>query len=200
MAISPEKSEQITKRRRREILDSAIVLFEENGFEKTRIQDIANRAQVSKGLVYRYFPSKDAIFQELYGDILECITGELYTTASVRELLTTIGCKMFSVSSSAQAVSSLRSFTLAFIRGDLPEGANANFIKDEYARKYLAPAFARGQQAGEVVPGDPEMLARHFWGTLLGLLLLHDKTSGAAAEYPQREEAVANLVSLFLVS
>lgn len=199
MAISPEKSKKITERRRREILDSAIVLFEENGFEKTRIQDIANRANVSKGLVYRYFPSKDAIFQQIYSDIMECITGELYKTAPVGELLATVGRKMLSGSSGGVSLSSLRSFTLAFMRGDLPRGMNSSFIKEEYAREYLAPALARGQKTGEAVPGDPEMLARYFWGALLGLLLLHGDSQGSTADFPNLDETVDNLVSLFVV-
>lgn len=198
MAISPEKSKQITERRRRDILDAAIVLFEENGFDKTRIQDIADKANVSKGLVYRYFPSKDAIFQQIYSDIMECITGDLYTTAPAGELLATVGQKMLSGSSSAESLSSLRSFTLAFMRGDLPQGLNSSFIKEEYARNYLAPAFARGQEAGEVIPGDPETLARYFWSALLGLLLLHGDSTGVAGSFPNLDETVDNLVSIFL--
>lgn len=199
MAISPEKSKQITERRRRDILDAAIVLFEENGFEKTRIQDIADRANVSKGLVYRYFPSKDAIFQEIYNNIMACITGELYKTAPAGELLGIVGHKVLSGSGDAETLSSLRSFTLAFMRGDLPQGMNADFIREQYAREYLAPAILRGQEAGEVVPGDPQALARTYWSALLGILLLHGDTEGVAASRADVDATVDSLVSLFLL-
>ncbi|AOT71853.1 TetR/AcrR family transcriptional regulator [Geosporobacter ferrireducens] len=44
--------------RRQEIIDTARVLFTENGFDKTQISDIAKRMNVAQGLVYHYFKSK----------------------------------------------------------------------------------------------------------------------------------------------
>lgn len=199
MAISAEKSEQIANRRRKEILDSAIVLFEENGFEKTRIQDIADRAQVSKGLVYRYFPSKDAIFNQIYSNIVECITGEFYRTAPAEEFLMTVGRKVLSEPDDSEGLSSLRSFTLAFLRGDLPHSENVRFIREEYARDYLAPALRRGQEAGDVVAGDPEQLALYFWSALLGLLLLHDRSGEGPTSAEWVDATVEGLASLLLV-
>lgn len=40
------------------ILEAALALFAERGFAATSIQAIAERAGVSKGLVYHYFPTK----------------------------------------------------------------------------------------------------------------------------------------------
>jgi len=48
--------------RRQEILDTAIQLFYEKGYEKTSMNDIAQRMNVSQGLCYRYFQSKEEIF------------------------------------------------------------------------------------------------------------------------------------------
>lgn len=59
--------------RRQEILDTALKLFGENGYEKTSITDIAKAIGVAQGLCYRYFPSKEALFDsaiEQYADIL----------------------------------------------------------------------------------------------------------------------------------
>lgn len=47
--------------RRQEILDAALALFCEKGYEKTSIADIARRLGISQGLCYRYFPSKEAV-------------------------------------------------------------------------------------------------------------------------------------------
>ena len=44
--------------RKQEILDTALKLFGENGYEKTSITDIAKAIGVAQGLCYRYFPSK----------------------------------------------------------------------------------------------------------------------------------------------
>jgi len=46
-----------------EILDAALELFVEKGFAATRLEDVAQRAGVSKGTVYLYFDSKDDLFK-----------------------------------------------------------------------------------------------------------------------------------------
>lgn len=46
-----------------EIVDAARAEFIDKGFTTARIDDIAVRAGVSKGLVYVYFPSKEALFE-----------------------------------------------------------------------------------------------------------------------------------------
>lgn len=48
-----------------EVLDAALDLFLEKGFSATRVEDIAARAGLSKGAVYLYFPSKEAILEGL---------------------------------------------------------------------------------------------------------------------------------------
>ena len=48
-----------------EVLDAALALFVEKGFASTRVEDIATRAGLSKGAVYLYFPSKEAILEGL---------------------------------------------------------------------------------------------------------------------------------------
>ncbi|NMG45990.1 TetR family transcriptional regulator [Aromatoleum toluvorans] len=60
---------QPARRRRRkearpqELTAAALSLFVEKGFAATRLDDIAERAGVSKGTLYLYFDSKDALFK-----------------------------------------------------------------------------------------------------------------------------------------
>ena len=51
---------------RRQILDTALALFRERGFEDTTIRDIAGRAGLSLGAAYYYFKSKEAIVGAYY--------------------------------------------------------------------------------------------------------------------------------------
>jgi AcrR family transcriptional regulator len=48
------------------ILDAALDLFREEGFEQTTMRAIATRAGVATGAAYYYFPSKDAIVLAFY--------------------------------------------------------------------------------------------------------------------------------------
>jgi AcrR family transcriptional regulator len=51
---------------RRLILDTALALFRERGFDETTIRDIAARAGLSLGAAYYYFKSKEAIVGAYY--------------------------------------------------------------------------------------------------------------------------------------
>lgn len=61
------------------VLDAARSLFVERGFTDTSVQDIARRANVSKGAVYHHFSDKQAIFTQLFRDSL---SGGLTTVAN----------------------------------------------------------------------------------------------------------------------
>jgi AcrR family transcriptional regulator len=61
----------IKKRQRRpearpgEILAAALALFSKKGFSATRMDEVAARAGVSKGVIYLYFPDKTALLKAL---------------------------------------------------------------------------------------------------------------------------------------
>ncbi len=48
--------------RKKEILEAAVIVFKEKGYDKTSISDIAKSLHISQGLCYRYFTSKEEIF------------------------------------------------------------------------------------------------------------------------------------------
>ncbi len=54
---------------REKILKGATRVFIRRGFQSTLMQDIADQAQVGKGTLYEYFPSKEELFIEV------CLTG-----------------------------------------------------------------------------------------------------------------------------
>ena len=47
------------------IINAAINIFSEKGFESTRTKEIAERAGVAEGTIFRYFPTKDAILERM---------------------------------------------------------------------------------------------------------------------------------------
>ena len=54
------------KNKKEIILDTATHLFSKNGFEKTSVNAICEAANVSKGLVYHHFKSKNEILIAIY--------------------------------------------------------------------------------------------------------------------------------------
>jgi Bacterial regulatory proteins, tetR family len=51
--------------RKQAILDAALTVFSERGFEAARLDDIAVRAGVAKGTLYLYFDDKEGLFEEV---------------------------------------------------------------------------------------------------------------------------------------
>lgn len=51
--------------RPQELLEAALALFVEKGFAATRSEEVATRAGVAKGTLYRYYPSKDELFKAM---------------------------------------------------------------------------------------------------------------------------------------
>jgi AcrR family transcriptional regulator len=49
--------------RPQELLEAALALFGEKGFAATRIEEVAQRAGVSKGTLYLYYPSKEELLK-----------------------------------------------------------------------------------------------------------------------------------------
>ena len=54
----------------RRILDAALRLFAERGFDGTSVQGIVEAAEVTKGALYHYFDSKDALLYEIYHSLI----------------------------------------------------------------------------------------------------------------------------------
>src|SRR5262247_3481994 len=54
---------------RERLYETAIRLISERGYEATTLRDIAQAAGVSVGLLYRYFPSKQAVIVALYDQL-----------------------------------------------------------------------------------------------------------------------------------
>lgn len=56
------RDENLTSRRREEILHTVAHIFAQNGYTKTDLQVVADALQIGKGTIYRYFPSKRELF------------------------------------------------------------------------------------------------------------------------------------------
>jgi AcrR family transcriptional regulator len=50
---------------RQAFLDAASAVFAERGFDRTTVREIARRAEANQALLFRYFGSKEAIFEEV---------------------------------------------------------------------------------------------------------------------------------------
>jgi AcrR family transcriptional regulator len=66
MPRTEQQLERIRYKAISSILDCSLELFASKGFRGTTIQDIAEKANISKGLIYNYFKTKDEILEIIF--------------------------------------------------------------------------------------------------------------------------------------
>ena len=77
--------------RPQEIVDAAFEEFAVNGYAATRLEDVAARAKVSKGLPYLYFKTKE----ELFKAVIRGVISPLFDAMRERMLTTDLSCEAF---------------------------------------------------------------------------------------------------------
>lgn len=92
-----ERKEREKKRRRDQILNAAIELIKEQGFDKTTMDEIAERAELSKGTLYLYFNDKSTLhqavkkrgLQHIHEKFLDVIKQDLPGAELLKEMMLT---------------------------------------------------------------------------------------------------------------
>lgn len=87
----PKRRRMSAADRREAILDAALEEFSLNGFHETSLEGVADRAGISKALIYEHFPSKRDLHGALLGryvhELLERVIGAIATAAPPEERL-----------------------------------------------------------------------------------------------------------------
>lgn len=169
MALSKEKQQQIHETRKRQILEAAGKLFDKKGYSNTKISDIAEEAHISKGLVYRYFNSKEAVLFSLNDNLKHCIS-ECQALPSAREAMRLFGMRLLSYPYYEGYVPPFRIFFTAMIRDNIQLDGLDFPITDDFGKEYFGELFKRGQEQGEFRDGNPQEFGDIYWKYLLGCL------------------------------
>ena len=189
MARTAAQNKRIRDAKRELILLEALNQFSNKGYYSTRIQDIAEAADISQGLLYYYYPSKEAVYIDLVDDALERIND---TARFVREMNKTNGEKVMyalkilfkTIETSPRFRQTCRMIAQATYQAEISEEAQSQLDrKRDVAYRIMAEIFRRGQLEDSVVDGDPMELAILFWTSVHGLSIYY-ATRDIAATLP----------------
>jgi len=188
MGIRQEQREK----RREEILWAGLDLFVSKGYAETKISDIAEKVGMSVGLLFHYFESKAALYEEL---VWIGVKGPL----TVTELDERDPLKFFE-GAAAYILSSLRDnpvvakmfVFMAQVRlsSSIPESIRDLVMEQQTVEKTIA-IVRKGQALGQIRSGDPRALSILFWQTLSGVALY--AAFYPDAPLPEAEWIVASL-------
>jgi len=84
--MSPPRYQRRKEDRPQEITEAAFGAFAEQGFTATKVEDVAKRAGVSKGLLYVYFKTKEELFKAVIRSVVTPRIDELTRTLDTSEL------------------------------------------------------------------------------------------------------------------
>ncbi len=177
MATRKEQKEQ----RRQNIISAAMELFVTKGYGATKITDIAEKVNMSTGLLFHYFPSKEKLYEEIvrYGllgtkyplqqtyehaiDVFEEFTGQLFEYMSVRKETAKLFVLMADAQSSEATPEHIRRIAM-----------EVNTVQE------FVPIVEWGQKEGSIRQGDPYVLSNLFWCCIQGI-------ASDYAIHPERE-------------
>jgi AcrR family transcriptional regulator len=173
--------------KRKQILDGARRIFFGRGFDATSMGEIAREAKVSKGTLYVYFDSKEALFsaliQESKGDSAE---RRLYLDdddPDVEAALKGFAIRLIQKMAAPKHIALVRMVIGA--AEQFPALARVFFeAGPAHGARRLAAYFAAQTQAGRLAVPDPEIAAWHFLGmcnhpTLIAVILAQEPPSEA---------------------
>ncbi len=189
----------VAKRRQREreerraaIIAAAEGVFLSKGFESATMEQVAGRAQLSKGTLYLYFKSKDELFLAMSLRVLNQLVERLDELAE-KDMP---GIELISSMCAAYAevgFQNPRHFRVAI--GWLTSSAPVDTTTEAFcahqgcSAKILGrfvEAIARGQQDQTIRDDtEPLALASQLWGGMLGTVLLRNNAEELARRMPK---------------
>lgn len=156
------KRQRQAEQRRAQLIDAALDLFSAHGFEATRVSDIAHAAGVAQGLLYHYFPTKEALLAaiiERHGP-LPMLTELLATPPDrpARETLLLLAARAYGLIQERQALARLLLRELIW----RPETKGMGMLIREQALAMLGRYLQSRVAAGELRPHDSLVVGQLF--------------------------------------
>jgi AcrR family transcriptional regulator len=155
--------------KREAIMQAALELFVERGFWGTAVPEIADKAGVGAGTIYRYFESKEALVNALYRQekqrFAERVIHDFPSTTIARELFRTMWMRMAEF-----AVETPQPFIFMELHH------HASYLDDESraleARmlEMFTNVVTAAQARGEIKVGPPRLLMGLVMGAFVGVI------------------------------
>lgn len=193
-----------TEARREAILEMALQVFQELGYDRTSMDEIAARLGGSKVTLYGYFPSKQQLFLEVahYSGMRHL--GPAYDellpgSDDLPRVLRRFGEKFVSFICTPEAVGTYRMVVAQAGQSDI--GRQFFELGPKRGEETVAAFLQAEMAAGRLKQADPSVVALHLTG-LLQAEVMHRILLGAnaAPSRQQIKQIVERAVSVFLAA
>lgn len=190
MPRTKEQFESMRLATREKILTAAGNLFAKKGLAGTNVQEIADLAGISIGLLYRHYKTKEELFDALVSeasDGLVEVTKILLSNAPSTEIIENF-CRevVTDVEKNDSFNNTVMLITQAITSGNQNAALQTLFLRDKEMFAALEKLVQRGQREGVFRSGNPYDLTLLFSSTLQGIsqfkLLLKEEYRSPASE------------------
>ena len=175
-----ERRNREKARRQREILKAAREVFFTRGIHLATVDDVAARAELSKGAIYLYFESKESILAHLLLEGLETLLNELRAAYAAQEPLTAeerirrLARAYFRFAQEhPHDFRMLMALDRGRFREKVPEALYQQVLSGSLrGLELVADAVRQGVREGHFFTEDPRQAAGALWAALHGVLIL----------------------------
>lgn len=160
--------------RRQEVLDCAMELFAERGFDGTSLNDIAQRTTLKKASLYHYFPSKQHILATVLEDEMNALWDQAHEIAKIADPMERIRQLLAAhLSNFRRKLPQIRVFLLE--RTQIDTGLASTYLQKrrDYDALYIE-AIKEGQKQGVLRVDDPVVLAYAVLGIVNWMVQWYD--------------------------
>jgi TetR/AcrR family transcriptional regulator, repressor of fatR-cypB operon len=151
---------------------AALECFVERGFHGTAIPQIAAKAGVAAGTMYHYFPSKEALVNELYRTWKAAVAQRVFKAfpqgAPVREQFRVMWHEMF-----AFAIDEPTAFAFIELHNQASYLDDESIAIDRNLKDFARGMIGLAQARGELKRVDASVLMELMFGAFVGLMRAH---------------------------
>ena len=188
---------------RERILQAALVVFIEVGFERANLDKIASHAGVTKPTVYSHFGSKvgllEAVAQHQTQQAITQFSPSLQSTGNVRRDLTGFA-KLFLTNMLRPEAIRLHRFAIVEAMTHLELVAPLLSAGPQKLDEVLQNYLKTESEAGRLRCKDPSLAAKHLMGLLIGMDFLTIVVSQVVPNEADIGRRVASAIDVFLNS
>jgi AcrR family transcriptional regulator len=173
MPRSKEQFEEMRNSTREKIHSAAIYLFARKGLAGTSVQDIAEKAGISIGLLYRHFKTKESLYYSLVEFVISAlqeITIRLKSDGSPKAIVQSILDEIYpDLQNSEDFTDIMALFIQAVLRVEEEQKIEKFLEQDIIMIQAMADLIAKGQKLGEFRAGDPYEMSIYFFSLIQGI-------------------------------
>jgi AcrR family transcriptional regulator len=197
------RTPKVVENRREQIIDAAINVFSQKGFNRTINQDIAHEAGITPGLIYHYFENKNALLQaiaetrspirlihSLPADMLELPPSQ-FLPLLITQALEIVESETF--------VKLIRIFIPEMLHNGYGEGLAPNFTQFlGQIVGFFSGYYAHQQELGNIRRADPTFLAQMTLSCMIGFVMRRQVIGDPSVAYYTHEQLAMQVTEIIV--